>query len=561
MTLSLKPSHLKRYRDILRLFIKYGRADLIRAADLDESFEESPSPGGAAKAEDLAADFEAMGPTFIKLGQLLSTRTDLLPSAYIQSLSRLRDHVDPVPGEQMLATIEEDLGVKVSRAFPDFELKPLATASLGQVHHARLRDGRDVVVKVQRPDVRRRVLEDMEALGELAGLLDRHTELGSRIHFEGLLDEFRRSLLRELDYRQEARHLLTIAENLKEFDRILVPRPVEDFSSSRVLTMDYISGFRVSDLNPLARVELDGDALAEQLFRAYLKQILVDGFLHADPHPGNVFVTDDGRLALLDLGMVVRLPPGLQNRLVTLILAIGEGRSEETADALLDISETKDHIDRAALIRRLSDLIGRFHESQLKDLNMGRVLVEITRSSLDNGLRLPSEFSMVGQTLLKLDAVGRILAPEFDTNEAIRNNALSLLHRRIWKEESLGGLFKTALAFKEFAGQFPARAGRILDLVAENRLKVQVDAIDEQYLMTGLQKIANRVTLGLVLAALIIGAALLMRIETTFRLLGYPALAILLFLGAAIGIGLLAFNIVFRDDPPPDDSPADRASP
>jgi len=560
MTLSLKPSHLKRYRDILKLFIKYGRGDLIRAAELDEEVEEPVAPGASAKAEDLAADFEAMGPTFIKLGQLLSTRTDLLHAPYIQSLSRLRDHVDPVPGEHMLATIEEDLGVKVSRAFPDFDLKPLATASLGQVHRARLRDGRDVVVKVQRPDVRRRVLEDMAALGEIAGLLDRHTELGRRIHFEGLLDEFRRSLLRELDYRQEARHLLTIAENLKEFDRILVPRPFEDFSSARVLTMDYISGFRVSDLTPVARVELDGNALAEQLFRAYLKQILVDGFLHADPHPGNVFVTEDGRLALLDLGMVVRLPPGLQNRLATLILAIGEGRAEETADSLLDISETKDHIDRAALIRRLSDLIGRFHESPLKDLNMGRVLVEITRSSLDSGLRLPSEFSMVGQTLLKLDAVGRILAPEFDANEAIRSNALSLLHRRIWKEESLGGLFKTALALKDFAAQFPARAGRILDLVAENRLKVQVDAIDEQYLMTGLQKIANRVTLGLVLAALIIGAALLMRIETSFRLFGYPALAILLFLGAAIGIGRLAFDIVFRDDPAPEDTPANPPS-
>ncbi|HVR83662.1 MAG TPA: AarF/UbiB family protein, partial [Planctomycetota bacterium] len=381
------------------------------------------------------------------------------------------------------------------------------------------------------------------------------------VHLQGLLEEFHRSLLRELDYRQEARHLLTMAANLKEFDRILVPRPVEDFSSTRVLTMDYVAGFRVSDLNPLARVELEGTALADQLFRAYLKQILVDGFLHADPHPGNIFVTEDGRLALLDLGMVIRLPPGLQNRLITLILAIAEGRAEEASESLLDISETKEGIDRPAFVRRLSDLVGRFRESQLKDLDMGRVLVEITRSSLDCGLRLPSEFSMVGQTLLKLDAVGRILAPDFDTNEAIRHNALQLLHRRIWKEESLGGLFRTAISFKEFAGQFPARAGRILDLLADNRLKLEIEAIDEQYLMQGFQKIANRITLGLILAASIIGAALLMRIETSFRLFGYPALAMLLFLGAAAGIALLAFHIVFRDDPPSEDTPEDKASP
>jgi predicted unusual protein kinase regulating ubiquinone biosynthesis (AarF/ABC1/UbiB family) len=325
--------------------------------------------------------------------------------------------------------------------------------------------------------------------------------------------------------------------------------------------MDYIAGFKVSDLNPIARVELDGAALADQLFRAYLKQILVDGFLHADPHPGNVFVTQDGRLALLDLGMVVRLPLVLQNRLVTLILAIAEGRADEAAESLLDLSETKEGINRSALVRRLSDLLGRFRDSQLKDLNMGRVLVEITRSSIDCGLRLPSEFSMVGQTLLKLDAVGRILAPEFNTNQAIRDNALGLLRRRLWKEESLGGLFKTAVAFKEFAAQFPARAGRILDLVADNRLKLEIDAIDEQYLMQGLQKIANRITLGLILAASIIGAALLMRIETSFRLFGYPALAMLLFLGAAVGIALLAFHIVFRDDRSSDDTPSDKGSP
>ncbi|HLY74871.1 MAG TPA: AarF/UbiB family protein [Planctomycetota bacterium] len=549
MSLSLKPSHLKRYRDILRLFFRYGRGDLVRAAELEEGLEEvALLPEAAARAEDLAADLEIMGPTFIKLGQLLSTRADLLPPPYIQSLTRLRDHVDPVPTELVLNVIEEELGVKLSRAFPDFDVKPLASASLGQVHRARLRDGREVVVKVQRPDVRRQVQDDMEALGEIATLLDRHTDLGRRVHLQGLLEEFRRSLFRELDYRQEAQHLLTIAENLKEFDRILVPRPMGDFSSTRVLTMDYIAGFKVSDLNPLARVELDGATLADQLFRAYLKQILVDGFLHADPHPGNVFVTEDGRIALLDLGMVVRLSPVLQNRLVTLILAIAEGRADEAAESLLDLSETKEGIDRGTLVRRLSELLGRFRDSQLKDLNMGRVLVEITRSSIDCGLRLPSEFSMVGQTLLKLDAVGRILAPEFNTKQAIRDNALTLLHRRLWREESLGGLFKTAVAFKEFAAQFPARAGRILDLVADNRLKLAIDAIDEQYLMQGLQKIANRITLGLILAASIIGAALLMRIETSFRLFGYPALAMLLFLGAAAGIALLAFHIVFRDD-------------
>lgn len=551
MSLALKPGHLRRYKDLLRLFFKYGRGDLVRGAELEEVEAEPEHPADrAARAEELAADLESMGPTFIKLGQLLSTRADVLPPDYIQALSRLRDHVEPVPGEQILQTVEEELGVKVSRAFPEFDLKPLAAASLGQVHRAVLRDGREVVLKVQRPDVRRVVREDMEALDQIARLLDRHTSLGPKVRFQQLLDEFRRSLLRELDYRQEAGHLRTLAENLQTFDRIVVPRPVEDFSSARVLTMDYIHGCKVSALHPLARVELDGAGLADQLFRAYLQQILVDGFLHADPHPGNVFVTEEGRLALLDLGMVIRLPPSLVNHLVALVLAIGENRPDDAATAVLEMSEAPEGASPAALARRLADLIGRFQSSQLKDLQMGRVLIEISQLSVEVGLRLPPEVGMIGQTLLKLDAVGQILAPDFNANEAIRENALQLVRQRMWKGESLAGLFKTAQAFKDFAAHFPLRAGRILDLVAENRMRVEVDAIDEQYLMQGFQKIANRITLGLVLASLIIGAALLVRVETSFRLFGYPGLAILLFLAAAAGIALLAFTIVFRDDRP-----------
>jgi predicted unusual protein kinase regulating ubiquinone biosynthesis (AarF/ABC1/UbiB family) len=548
MGLSLKPAHLKRYKDIIRLLLKYGRSDVFKGAEA-EFGDETPPPTAraAAQAEELAADFEAMGPTFIKLGQLLSSRTDLFPPATIEALSRLRDRVEPVDPAGILKTIEDDLGTRVSRVFPEFDLAPLAAASLGQVHRATLRDGREVVVKVQRPDVRRRAMEDLDSLAQIADFLDRHATFAQRYRIKSILEDFRRSMMQELDYRQEANHLVTLADNLASFERIVVPRPLDDLTTSRVLTMQYIHGFKISALPPVDRALLDGTGLAEELFRAYLKQILVDGFVHADPHPGNVFITEDGRLALLDLGMVLRLSAPLQDRLISLLLALAEGRGDEAAEAVLQLVESDETVDRATFSRRVQDIVGRFQGAELQDLDLGRMLVEISRSAVDCGFFLAPEIGMIGQTMLKLDDVGRRLAPDFKAHEAIRKHALKVLRSRVLHSGSVGSLFKSMVEMKDFATHLPGRVNRILDVVADNRLKLEVDAIDETRLMAGLQKIANRITLGLVLAALILGAALLVRVDSPFRLFGYPGLPILLFGAAAAGILALVATILFND--------------
>ena len=331
MGLSLKPQHLKRYKDVAVLLMKYGRSDLVKAAGLDPTLDDE-SPAATATdpaASELANDLERMGPTFIKLGQLLSTRPDILPLPYLQALTRLQDRVEPFSFAEVESIVISELGVRLSKAFSEFEAKPVAAASLGQVHRAAMRDGRPVAVKVQRPDIRERVMEDLDALEEIAEFLDDHTEMGRRYGFVQILDEFRRSLLRELDYRQEAQNLTLLRRNLSEFSAIVVPAPIEDYTTSRVLTMEYVSGTKITTLSPVALLELNGAALAEQLFRAYLKQILVDGFFHADPHPGNVLVTDAGQIALLDLGMVGRIAPRLQEPLLQLLLAISEGQSDD----------------------------------------------------------------------------------------------------------------------------------------------------------------------------------------------------------------------------------------
>jgi len=550
--MSLKFKHLKRYKDIALLLIKHGRSDVVKHVGLQDALEQDAlveTTTGESKADELAQDLEKMGPTFIKLGQLMSTRADFLPPAYIHALTRLQDKIDPFPFEQVEAIFSAELGVRISKAFSEFEAKPLATASLGQVHRAAMLDGRVVVVKVQRPGIRDIITEDMEVLEEIAGFLDKHTQWGKRYEFGKMLEEFRRSLWRELDYRQEARNLSTLGANLLEFPGIVVPTPIEDFTTSRVLTMEYISGKKVTELSPLARLDFKGADLAEELFHAYLKQILVDGFFHADPHPGNVFLTDDHRIALLDVGMVGHITPQLQENLLQLLLAVSDGRGDDAAAMAIKISELKEGFSENTFRQRVAGLVSEHQGSKMDQIQVGRVVLEITQISGDNGLRVPAELTMLGKTLLNLDLVGQTLDPKFNPNASIRRNAEKLLQQRVWKAFSPTNLFGSLLEMKDLLVRLPSRLNRILDAIARNELKVKVETIDEDIIIEGLQKVANRITLGLILAALIVGAALLMRVETSFRIFGYPGFAILCFMGVGGGGLFLIIRILMNDRP------------
>jgi ubiquinone biosynthesis protein len=544
----LRPERLKRYKDVAMLLIKHGRSDLISKAGLEEAVHpDEMSPATIASADELAKDLEHLGPTFIKLGQLLSTRADLLPNAYLDALTVLQDRIEPFKFEEVERIVSGELGVRISKAFSDFEPSPIAAASLSQVHRATMRDGREVVVKVQRPNIRDLIVDDLEALGEIAHFLDARTELGRRYEFENMLSDLRKSLLRELDFTVEAQNLIKISDNLEEFENIVVPEPIGDFTTTRVLTMEFIVGKKITDLNPLRLMEIDAQGLADELFRAYLKQILVDGLFHADPHPGNVFLTQDDQIALLDLGMVGRLTGRFQDNLLRLLLAISEGRGDMAAEAAIKMGEPKEGFERTQFTNRIVDLVAENSDAVLSRLNAGRVTLEITKISADCWFRLPSQFTMIAKALMNLDRVVYTLDSEFDPNVVIRERATEILERNIIRSVSPSNLLAGAVDIKEFAENLPTRVNRILDSIGNNDIRFKVDAIDERVIIDGLQKVANRITLGLVVAALIVGAAMLMRVETSFRIFGYPGLAMILFLLAAAAGLVLAFNILFHD--------------
>lgn len=509
MRLRIEPTHVKRYRQIATLLLRHGRGDLVRSSGIDAVLDDEVTEGDPDAAARLADDLEAMGPTFIKLGQLMSSRVDLFSPAYIDALSRLQDDVEPFSFDEVEQIIADELQVSVSTIFASFEREPLAAASLGQVHRATLRDGREVVVKVQRPGIRSQVREDMDVLSDLAELLDRHTEIGQRFGAALLFEEFRKALVDELDYRREADNLTTMGEMVAEHDRIVVPTPYPDFTTGRVLTMEFVQGKKVTDLGPIGQMELDGAPLADQLFESYLNQVLVHGVFHADPHPGNVLVTPDGRLVLLDIGMIARLAPAVRDKLTKLFLALADANPEEITRVAITLGEPLPDFDEVVFARAVADLVGRAADASLADLEIGGLVLQLTRKAAEAGLRMDPELVMLGKALLNLDHVATGLDPEFEPREALQTHMAGLMKTSM--QTTPAAMMASLLEAKEFVEEMPGRLNRAFDAIGGGNFELRINAFDEDEFLHGLHKLANVLAAALVLAAMILASALLAR--------------------------------------------------
>lgn len=547
--MSLLPENLERYQKFLSFMLKYWNSDLLNDTTSQAMEEETVRSFSdyEQSPEELVDDLKKMGPTYIKLGQLLSTRPDLLPDRYLKALASLQDDLPPISYEEVQEIVEHEVGEKISKAFNSFEKEPLASASIGQVHLAELRSGKKVAVKVQRPGIRKKFLDDLKTLEEVAALAVKHTQAGKQYGFDDVLAELKRIMLQELDYLREANNLVTLGTNLKEYRRLIVPQPIPDYTTSRVLTMEYVKGKKITSVSPLKKTENDYTPLVDELVHAYLKQIVSDGFVHADPHPGNIHLLENEKIALMDLGMVANFSTRMQDYLLRLLLGLSKNEGEEIADILLEMSEKQKDTSEEQFRKDISVIVESNRNSTAKDMQTGKLLIQMNRSAAKNGIHLPVDVNILGKVLLNMDQIIAFLAPEYDLQEAVKKYMHKLMQSKMIKELAPEEMFSLLLESKNLVEHLPSRINKITENLANNKFKIAIDAIDEKSFTGGFQKVANRITLGLIIASMIIGAAMLMNIPSVFTIFGYPGLAIIFFLLAAIGGLALSYIIIFRD--------------
>jgi len=533
-------------------FLKYRKAGILTGVALDDPLLAGIDTGSieTGMPEDFARDLEALGPTFVKVGQALSTRPDFVPAPYIAALERMQDAVAAVDAQVMRGIVESELGVRINKLFATFDDTPIGSASLSQVYSATLRDGRQVAVKVQRPDVAATIREDLDMLAKLAGTAGMVSDTPRRYGFSDWIVEFRKTLSGELDYRREGENLESFARHLDDYPTLFVPQPIWDYSSAHVLTMERVTGVKVTRISELRRIDPAESLgkLAADLIRAYLDQIFVHGLIHADPHPGNVLLTADGRLALLDLGMVAHLPPRLRDQLLKLLLAVVDGRGEQAAETFAHLSTRLEDFDEANFSRETSRLIAQYASSpDSSTYSEGRLLLELTRVGTACGLRPPPELPLLAKTLLNLEAVSLALDPQMPLKRIIEGHLQDVLMRQIKQTFAPNRLASDLLEVQELLRESPRRLSQLLRTLSDNRFRVHITGLEESRLIESMQKIANRITAGIIAAGLILGAALMMRVPTSTHLFGYPALALILFLAAFLLGSTLVASMLLSD--------------
>lgn len=549
--MSTIPEKFSNYTKFISFILKYWNSDVFKAAS-DNALNTEQSADDAEynyqKPEELAEDLKNMGPTYIKLGQLLSTRPDLMPEPYLKALESLQDNVEEIPYSEVQKIVEEEIGQRISKAFESFDVEPLASASIGQVHKAVLRSGKKVAVKIQRPGVRKSFIEDLDTLKELTDVAVKHNKTAKKYAVNDILDELRFILLNELDYVKEAENLIALGKNMEKYPKIFIPQPVEGYSTSKILTMDYIDGQKITTITPISRIETNYKPLVDELVAAYLKQIIFDGFAHADPHPGNVHLTKDNKIALMDLGMVAKFGPELRENILKLLIAISKYNGEETSNVLLKMSDYDKNADLTNFKKEINRLVLDTQNKTAKDMQTGRLLIQMNKIAAEKGIKLPVELNILGKILMNMDQIVAVLTPDYDLQRAIEKNVEKMMQKKMIQDLKPENFFAEVLEAKKLAEKLPERLNIITERLANNEFELKIDAIDEQRLTDGFQKVANRISIGLIIAALIIGAALLMRIPSTFAIWGYPALAMILFSAAAV-IGLwLVIRMMMKDE-------------
>ncbi len=513
----LTPRHLNRYRKISEILVSHGFGAFLTQIGLFSHLNlprrllrREPKPGnGKTVAEHIRLTLEELGPTFVKLGQILSTRPDLLPPGYMAELARLQDDVPPAPWEKIRATIEEELSDTLEDLFAEFDPIPIAAASLAQVHAAKLPDGREVVVKVQRPDIERTINLDLDILYDLARLAQDRTPMGEAYDLVELAEEFAISLRAELDYRREGHNADRFRTNFEAEDFLYIPQMHWDYTTRSVLVQERIFGIKVSDTAALDAAGYDRHQIALHAARMIIKEILEDGYFHADPHPGNIMVLPDEIIGMMDFGTVGHLDPQDRANLVRLYITAVRMDTVSLVEQLIQVGVADPGLDRVSLQRDIRRLLLKYHGLPLEDIRAGDVMENIRPIIYNYRLRLPSNFWLLAKTLVMMEGMGLELDPDFDMFKVSEPYVRRFL-MRMWLPSSWGpSVVHSATGWADLINSLPRQTTRLLGQVERGELEMQVSIPRFDQYIKRVDRITTRLILAMLMAAIIMALALL----------------------------------------------------
>lgn len=540
-------AHLGRFKDIIVTLFKYGFDDIVERLDLPGKViieKIYSAPGEMNTWQRIRCALEELGPTFIKLGQILSLRPDLLPPPLILELQKLQDEVASVPYPEIAELLRENLQTSISEVFEIFEEEPIAAASLAQVHRAVLKNTKEAVaVKIQRPGIHQMIDTDLYILAALAKQLHERMENAQVYDFPELVKEFRRNLLGELDFRREARNMRISQGNFAEIEDVRIPKLYQEYCTRQMITMELIQGAKLRDLQ--LSTLADRENLARRGLHMTIKQVLEDGFFHADPHPGNVFILDNHIFCLIDWGMVGRLTPETRFEVIEIITAVVQKDSERLLDILLQFADWNTEINQRLLQRELLDILDIYHNIPIRDVNVSHLLWDIAGLLQEHQIKLPTDMAIMIKALVTAEGTARQLYPDLNV-VAETEPYIEKLAMEQWKPKVLWRNFRRSLShLYNLQKQLPARIGKIVEKVDHGDLSIQFEHKNLEGMRSTLENVANRVTFGVIIAAMIIGSSMIITTGVKPLLFGFPALGIVGYIISAI-LGLWLIYTIIR---------------
>jgi ubiquinone biosynthesis protein len=537
--------NVQRLRQIIAVFARHGYADLVVRMNLGKYLPSrltraAESAGEKTPPVRLREAFEELGPTFVKFGQVLSTRSDVIPEAFLEEFTRLQDNVQPLPFATVRAQVQLELGRKLEDAFAAFREEPIAAASIGQVHEAELKTGEKVVVKVQRPEIQRLIDMDVSLLAFLAGLLEKYVPESRVVNPRVIVDEFFRTLQYELDFVVEANNMARMAENLREFPEVVIPKVYKAHSTQRVLTLEKLEGIRVNDLKAMDAAGIDRKRVVETGARAFFKTVMMDGLFHGDLHGGNLFILPGNRLGIIDFGIVGRLSQKSRDQLAQMVMALVTEDYETLCYHYAELGSSGSTIDFDAFQREVRYTLSPYVGLSLAEINMGRVLIEATKIATRHDIKIPGDWMIVFKAILTMEGMGRTLDPHFDLLALGQDLVKDLVKEQYSVPRISKDFLFVARDVAALLQVVPRQIRWMFRKLNANDFALEFRSQDLQDLRAQLDANARRLSLSVVTTGLFVAGAIALQHQTEGRVGDYPLTAFLLLVaGAALLLRLL----------------------